>query len=108
MPKRTVLQVESYPSGPDVVEEFDRWYDEVHLGEVLTIDGFVAARRFAPLDGDGPCIAQYEFEGDPKEAVPRLSRAAADGTLHMSDTLRLDPPPRMLLMEPVREISAAG
>lgn len=108
MPQRTVLQVESYPSRPDLVDEFNRWYDEVHLREVLTVEGFVAARRFAPVEGDGPYIAQYEFEGDPKEAVPRPSRAAGDGTLHMSETLRLDPPPRMILMAPVKEIGASG
>ncbi|MBE1537645.1 DUF4286 family protein [Actinomadura algeriensis] len=107
MPKTTVLQVESYPSSPVLVDEFNRWYTEVHLREVLTVEGFVAARRFAPLEGNGPYVAQYEFEGDPKEAVPRPSRAAADGTLHMPDALRLDPPPRMLLLEAVGETHAA-
>ena len=27
--------------------EYNRWYDEVHLGDVLEVDGFVAAQRFA-------------------------------------------------------------
>ncbi|WP_176611316.1 hypothetical protein [Actinomadura sp. WMMB 499] len=38
MPKGTVLQVESHPSRPDAVDEFDRWYDEVPLREVLSAD----------------------------------------------------------------------
>ena len=30
--------------------EYNRWYDEVHLGDVLEVDGFVAAQRFALAD----------------------------------------------------------
>ncbi|MEV5827682.1 hypothetical protein AB0L25_19135 [Spirillospora sp. NPDC052242] len=108
MPKRTILHVESAGPSPDVAAEYDRWYDEVHIPEMLTIEGFVAARRFVPAGDGGPYIAQYEIEGDPGAAMDRLKAAAADGTLHLSDTVRGNPPPRMLLLELVTEREAAS
>ncbi|QFG20734.1 DUF4286 family protein [Actinomadura sp. WMMB 499] len=107
MPKRTILHVESGPAGPDVADEYNRWYDEVHIPEMLAIEGVVAARRYAPLDGD-TYVAHYEIEGDPKDVMKRLQDAARDGTMHLSDTARKDPPARMLLMELVAERDAAS
>ena len=38
--------------------EYNDWYDKIHLKEVLEIEGFVAAQRFAlaegPADGEAP------------------------------------------------------
>ncbi|OLT10095.1 hypothetical protein BJF79_05070 [Actinomadura sp. CNU-125] len=107
MPKKTILHVESGPAGPDVAAEYNRWYDEVHIPEMLAIEGIVSARRYAPVDGD-TYIAHYEIEGDPKAAMKRLRDAASDGTMHLSDTARTDPPARMLLMELVVERDAAA
>lgn len=108
MPKKTVLHVESGPAGPDVAAEYNRWYDEVHIPEMLTIEGIVAARRYATAGGDGTYIAHYEIEGDPKAVMKRLQDAAGDGTMHLSDTARTDPPPRMLILELVAEQDAAS
>ena len=103
-----IFQVESFPSSPDRVDEFGRWYDEVHLPEVLTVDGFVSARRMAPIDEGGPFIAQYVLEGDPHQAVINLRAAAAAGKLTMSDVLCLDPLPVMHLLEIVSEHPSAN
>ncbi|MBA2947844.1 DUF4286 family protein [Streptomyces himalayensis] len=98
-----ILHVESWPASPEAMEEFNRWYDEVHLPEVVALDGFVAARRYAPKEGYGPYVTQYEIEGDPEEAVKSVSAAAAAGKLNMSDTMRMDPVPKMRIMEVVTE-----
>ncbi|MBE1537647.1 DUF4286 family protein [Actinomadura algeriensis] len=108
MPKKTILHVESGPAGPDVADEYNRWYDEVHIPEMLTIEGVVAARRYAPVDGDPSYIAHYELEGDPRAVMRRLRDAAADGTMHLSDTARTDPPARMVVLELVVERDAAS
>jgi hypothetical protein len=102
--KKMILHVETRPTGPETVEEFNRWYDEVHVPEVLAIEGFVSARRYAPADGgDGPHVAQYEIEGDAQEAVTRLTTALAEGGMARSDTVRMDPPPKFWVMELIAE-----
>ena len=48
-------------------EEFNDWYDNIHLPDVLETPGFVAATRYVirePQDGCGKYIAVYEIETD--------------------------------------------
>ncbi|CAI7974040.1 conserved hypothetical protein [Frankia sp. Hr75.2] len=101
--KKMILHVESRPTSSGVVEEFNRWYDEVHLPEIVAIDGFVSARRYAPVEENDPYIAQYEIEGDPDAVVARVVAASAEGRLDMSDAVQMDPRPRMRLMQLVTE-----
>ena len=68
-----------------------------HLKEVLEIEGFVAAQRFAlaegPVDGEAPAapapyVAIYEIEAESMEqAMANLGAAA--GTMNMSAALDL-------------------
>lgn len=97
-----IILVESRPSSPDRDQEYNTWYDEVHLGELVALDGFVSARRLRPVDGDGPYVALYEVEGDNLQAILDNVVASA-GRLHMSDALQLDPPPIMRLLEVTTE-----
>ena len=85
-------------------EEFNRWYNDVHLGDVLGIEGFVAAQRFE-LKGmpgaDSPhrYLALYEIETDDVDAVvERLTSSA--GSMVLSDAL-LDP--TALVATPITE-----
>ena len=94
------LLVESYPSHPLRLEEFDQWYDEVHIPEVVALDGIVGATRLSPADPDGGAfIVLYELEGDPHQAVQNIHAAAAAQQLTMSDVLSLGPIPKMRIME---------
>lgn len=97
-----IILVESRPSSPDRDQEYNAWYDEVHLGELVALDGFVSARRLRPVDGDGPYVALYEVEGDNLQAILDNMVASA-GRLHLSDALQLDPPPIMRLLEVTTE-----
>ncbi|MBA6413776.1 EthD domain-containing protein [Parahaliea sp. F7430] len=62
-------------------EEFNRWYNEVHIPEVLALHGFTACRRYtlsqAQLSEDLPqkYLALYEITGDPQKAVDDLNAA---------------------------------
>ena len=76
-------------------DEYNKWYDEVHLREVLEVDGFVAAQRFKPADAQlegmdegSPAryMAIYEIEGDGLEGV-LASLGSGAGTMNMSDAL---------------------
>jgi len=78
--------------------EYNRWYDEVHLRDVLEVDGFVAAQRFALSDaqiGDvaektpGRYLAIYEIEADSLEAALEKLNAGSD-TMELSDALDMD------------------
>ena len=97
-----IILVESFPSSPDRDEEYNTWYDEVHLGELVALDGFVSARRLRPVDGNGPYVAVYEIEGDNLQGILDNMIASA-GQLTMSDALKLDPPPIPRLLETTTE-----
>jgi len=68
-------------------DEYNDWYDNVHLDDVLAVDGFVAAQRFrlsTELAGRHPSpwryLAIYEIEADdPAAALTRLQKVAGGG-----------------------------
>ncbi|MGH2586817.1 MAG: hypothetical protein ACRDJE_18015 [Dehalococcoidia bacterium] len=43
-------------------EEFNRWYDEEHLPNLLQVLGYLSARRYAAVDGSPPYMAFYEID----------------------------------------------
>ncbi|AZG45808.1 DUF4286 family protein [Gordonia insulae] len=105
---RGMLIVESRPSSEDRRDEFDEWYVEVHMPEVLALDGFVSARRFRPLDGDGPYVSVYDMEGDDIGAIAKSMFAhARNGGFQMSDAMQFDPPPAMRVMELTTDLARA-
>jgi len=78
-------------------EEYNNWYDNVHLKEVTECDGFVAATRyrFKPLDGETPprqYMAIYDIEsGDVLATMKNLMDRALSGGMQMSDALAPNP-----------------
>jgi hypothetical protein len=68
-------------------DEFNRWYDGTHLREVLSVPGFVSARRFASATpGEPRYLAIYEIETDDLDATLAAMAARAQ-SLTMSDAL---------------------
>lgn len=73
-------------------DEFNDWYDNRHLAEVMAVPGFVRARRYRISDAQfAPLtrfryVAVYEIAGDPAEAMAALRRALKTG-LHVSEAL---------------------
>jgi len=75
MPKYVIIALNGpTPDGdPEVLE---RWYEEVHMPDLLSVDGIHAARRFKTLRGRvvgqeelWPRVAIYEIETDDLAAV---------------------------------------
>jgi hypothetical protein len=73
-------------------DEYNDWYNEIHLPEVLDVPGFTAARRFVgePTASGAvppaPYLAVYEIEADDLgEAQAALTKAAA--TMNISSAL---------------------
>jgi hypothetical protein len=106
MPKG-ILLVETRPRDPADLDGYHAWYDGPHLDEVLRVEGVTAARRFAPVDGEGPFVAVYEIEADDLAAVvARLRAASAASRAPAADVLATDPPPAVRLLATITERSA--
>ncbi len=102
MPK-AIMYVETVPL-PDQAADYHKWYNEVHLQEIVAIEGFVSARRFEPFGHEGPFIAIYEMDTDDLDAA----RSRLTETLRSSSRpvgLASDPPPTVHYFQ---EIAAYG
>jgi hypothetical protein len=73
-------------------DEYNKWYDDVHLDDVLAVPGFVAAQRFRRLDSDSTSpfgyVAIYEIETDDIDATMKsLTAAAGTDAMIISDAM---------------------
>jgi hypothetical protein len=66
-----IMVVESEPGHPDQEAEYNRWYRDVHIPELLAVAGFVSVRRFKVRQqvtaGASPkpaYLTVYELEAD--------------------------------------------
>ena len=65
--ERWLLTVESNCCDPSREDEFNDWYDNIHLPDILETPGFVSAVRYentSPAEGQGRFLAMYEIETD--------------------------------------------
>ncbi|AEV75222.1 hypothetical protein MycrhN_4741 [Mycolicibacterium rhodesiae NBB3] len=103
---RGIMYVETMPVSADREAEYHKWYNDTHLEQILSVEGIVSARRFAPTDGDGPFIAIYELDCDDLDAaVVRLGELGASGTMTGLENLAMDPKP---IPKVYREIGSLG
>jgi hypothetical protein len=70
-------------------DEFNKWYDEIHLGEVLEVPGIVRAQRFSVADvlpgvTDHKYVAVYDLDTDDPGGVLQALGAAVPN-MNMSD-----------------------
>jgi len=105
MAKTTVL-VFTNCADPAREKEFNEWYDNTHVPDVLETPGFVGCTRYEligdPGPGQGKFLAVYEVESDDLPSTmaglqQRVAQLAAQG--RMIDSLRL------VSFTPWREIS---
>lgn len=74
--QRWINLVETF-CNPAREDEYNDWYDNVHVPDILATPGFVRARRFVHKelrDGRGKYMAMYEIESDDIDATMRLRR----------------------------------
>lgn len=93
-----VMIVETRCSSPEELESYHRWYDEVHIPEMLEVEGFRSARRFAAADGDS-FLAIYEIDVDLPTAMAALDAARAAGDRSKPVGVATDPPPVIRFFE---------
>jgi len=73
-------------------DEYNRWYSEEHLDDVLRVPGFIAAQRFrlALQDAAAPAqyLAIYELDtDDPHKSLAELEACAGTGAMPISPAL---------------------
>jgi len=76
-------------------QEFNEWYDNQHIPDVLSVPGCVSAQRFKLSDVQLPnrpspyrYLAVYEFESD---AAQRVVKAIVEAPMPLSDAVSRDP-----------------
>lgn len=75
-------------------DEFNDWYNNIHLQEVVAIDGFISAQRYELTaaqqmpDQDYKYLALYELD-DENVATTVENLLAASGTMNMGDSVDL-------------------
>lgn len=102
---RGILYVETRPGSPEEAAAYHEWYNEVHLKEVVAVEGFVAARRYEPVGHDGPFVAIYEIEAEDLEEARARLRKALDSTASKPVGVQVDPPPKMLYYSEIASCS---
>ena len=81
-------------------DEFNQWYDNVHIPELLTVPGMLSATRYALHEAaiyhvEGAVAPEhgymcvYEMEGDVDAIMGKIQESVANGRVHMSDSLDL-------------------
>jgi hypothetical protein len=78
---RTIMAVFTNPASPHVEDEYNSWYDEVHLKELLAVPGVVGATRYrlgdgAPSPSEHRYLALYELDGPPETVLAQLGSGA--------------------------------
>ncbi|MFT3872372.1 MAG: hypothetical protein QM714_06940 [Nocardioides sp.] len=93
MPKSIfIVQSNAVPGRED---EYNTWYNDVHLGDITALPGVDAAQRFRFADTqrgkDGPYpyeyIAIYELGGDPREVFDGIQHGKENGMV-ISDAMQ--------------------
>jgi hypothetical protein len=106
-----VVFTEPLPGRDDA---YNDWYNNRHLGDVLAVDGFVAAQRFKLVELDSNSqpasryMAIYEIEADdPKAELDRLVQAFEAGNMPVSDALDIGSA-KTILYQPIGERIVKG
>lgn len=76
---RAMLVVSITPER-DYIEKFHAWYDEEHVGELMSCPGFIRTRRYKALDGVPNFFSIYEL--DAAEALQTDTFKGFSGRTH--------------------------
>ena len=75
---------------PGKEEEFNRWYNEEHIGDLLAIPGFLNAARYVAVSGGPKYLACYELESPQvleNEAYLKLRANLSEWSKRMSPSV---------------------
>jgi hypothetical protein len=75
--------------------EFNEWYDNVHIPDLLAVPGVRSAQRFELADAEVNTITPsqhrylvvYELDGEPTEIMGEIARRVQSGAVVLSDAM---------------------
>jgi hypothetical protein len=91
MPRYRMIMLSQANPGRD--EDYERWYDETHIPDMMQVPGFVAAQRFRVVrnvvgETNFPFCSIYEIEADSADtAMGAMFAALQSGKVRMSDSV---------------------
>lgn len=87
---------------PGQEQAYEAWYNDIHLGEVLAVKGFLSGRQYRlPKGSSHTHAAIFEIESDdPAATLALLGEVFRSGTMTPTDTLDLDIQPETLVLTP--------
>ena len=109
-----IMVVQSSPASADQEDEYNRWYDEIHIPGIRAIPGFTGARRYRLVRDAGQVpdaivhdyLAVYDLDApDIAEPVGELRARSAAGEMQGSDALSRDPAPVVAVYQLVEDRS---
>jgi hypothetical protein len=72
-------------------DDYNAWYDDVHLAEFSALPGVINGRRFKVASSDAAVkpvyAALYELSAHPDKVFGAMNEAIRDGSMHMSDAI---------------------
>jgi len=69
-------------------DDYNAWYDDVHLKEFSALPGVINGRRFKVAgDGKPQYAAVYELSAHPDSVMAAMNEGIKNGTVHMSDAI---------------------
>jgi hypothetical protein len=71
---------------PEHEADFNRWYNEEHLPERLSLPGFAGARRFVAVEGQPKYLALYDLDSVEAVRTPSYRQAYGNPTPWTSRT----------------------
>jgi hypothetical protein len=76
-----IILVTSVDVAPGSEADFNRWYNETHLPEVLACPGFRSAARYECTQGEPRFLAVYELDDEGALQTPELKRVRGFGEM---------------------------
>lgn len=72
-------------------QEYDTWYQQQHLVDVVAVPGVARAQRFRLADEDAASshrfLAVYELDGEPADVMAELGRRVGTEAMPMSEAM---------------------
>jgi hypothetical protein len=102
---RALLLVESKPVSAEQVADYHAWHESTHIPEMLSVGGFVSARRWQADDGES-FITLYEIDTDVDTARANLKAALQAGQISRPVVVQMQPPPVQRYLTFVGEATA--
>jgi hypothetical protein len=76
-----VILVTTADISPGAEEEFNRWYNETHLPDVLACPGFISGTRYECVQGQPRYLAVYELESEDALTTEEMQRVRGWGEM---------------------------